>query len=439
MTAEPTQISFQATKMALAAPPTTRALRRVVVTGIGCVSPVGATAPETWAGVLAGASNARRLTFGGKEYLAAPVHEAAAIPRARDRSRFINLAVAAAAEAVADAGPAALAVAPERRGVCVASGIGSLGDAVGAAASLAAGRKLSPYFVPRLLANMAAGAVAVDHGCRGPLTTSAAACAAGAMSIGEAYRLIEAGRADVVLCGGAESTVDEAAVAGFARLRALSSYAGDAARASRPFDEARAGFVLAEGAAVLVLEDLETAAARGARAYAEVRGFGLSADAHHATAPRPDGSGALNAMVEALRGSNLSFDDVGYVNAHAASTPLGDAAEAAAIAAAFAGRENDPVLVSSTKGATGHLLGAAGALEAAITALALRDGVAPRTANLDDPLPVGGALRLLRDNEPAALACALSNSFGFGGTNASLLLARPPADLVDARGAEAVG
>ena len=197
--------------MALAAPPTTRALRRVVVTGIGCVSPVGATAPETWAGVLAGASNARRLTFGGREYLAAPAHEAAAIPRARDRSRFINLAVAAAAEAVADAGPAALAVAPERRGVCVASGIGSLGDAVGAAASLAAGRKLSPYFVPRLLANMAAGAVAVDHGCRGPLTTSAAACAAGAMSIGEAYRLVEAGRADVVLCGGAESTVDDRA------------------------------------------------------------------------------------------------------------------------------------------------------------------------------------------------------------------------------------
>ena len=233
--------------------------------------------------------------------------------------------------------------------------------------------------------------------------------------------------------------VDEAAVAGFSRLRALSSYAGDPAKASRPFDEARAGFVLAEGAAVLVLEDLETAAARGARAYAEVRGFGLSADAHHATAPRPDGSGALNAMVEALRGSNLAFDDVGYVNAHAASTPLGDRAEAAAIAAAFAGRENDPVLVSSTKGATGHLLGAAGALEAAITALALRDGVAPRTANLENPLPVGGALRLLRDNEPAALACALSNSFGFGGTNASLLLARPPADLVDARGAEAVG
>ncbi|KAH8075307.1 Rab GDP-dissociation inhibitor [Aureococcus anophagefferens] len=175
--------------MALAAPPTTRALRRVVVTGIGCVSPVGATAPETWAGVLAGASNARRLTFGGREYLAAPAHEGAAIPRARDRSRFINLAVAAAAEAAADAGLAALAAAP----------------------SGAASAKLSPYFVPRLLANMAAGAVAVDHGCRGPLTTSAAACAAGAMSIGEAYRLIEAGRADVVLCGGAESTVDEAA------------------------------------------------------------------------------------------------------------------------------------------------------------------------------------------------------------------------------------
>lgn len=307
-------------------------------------------------------------------------------------------------------------------------------DTAEAGALIASGqlRRVSPFFVPRILVNMAAGAVGIRHSLRGPNHAPSTACATGVHAVGDAFRMVQRGDADVMLAGASEASIDAIGVGGFSRLKALATaFNDDPARASRPFDAARDGFVMGEGAAVLVLEELSHARARGARAHAEVRGYGLSGDGHHITAPAPDGAGAALAMARALRGSGVPAAAVRYVNAHATSTPVGDEIEQAAIAGVFGEGPAARVAVSSTKGATGHLLGAAGAVEAAFTVLALRDRVAPPTANLERPEPallpglVAGAAAPLGGGPIGALC----NAFGFGGTNASLLFTTPPEGL----------
>jgi 3-oxoacyl-[acyl-carrier-protein] synthase II len=360
---------------------------------------------------------------------------------------FVAYALAAVEQALADANWRPRSDAQrDRTGVAIGAGMGHVDDVAGAGVLLsqAKGRRISPYFVPRMLVNMAAGHVSMAHGLRGPLAAPSTACASGAAALADAARAIRAGDADAMLAGGTEACVGEIALWGFARARALAACGDEAdpSAASRPFDAARAGFVLAEGAGVLLLEELGAARARGARIYAELRGSGAASDAHHITAPPPDGAGAQAAMRAALRSAGLRPADIGYFNAHATGTPLGDDIEAAAIAALWAADDSNaasfPVAVSSTKGAMGHLLGAAGAVEAAVCCLALMHGVAPVTRNLEAP-GVGphAALALLR-GQPAAvplprLRAALSNSFGFGGTNTALCFASAPhADEPDA-------
>ncbi len=355
---------------------------------------------------------------------------------------FIAFALAATQEALQDAQldtPGALD--PTRSGVCIGSGIGSISDTVEVAQLLAPGgggpRRVSPFFVPRMLVNMAAGAVSMRHSLRGPNCSPASACATGAHAIGDASRMIALGDADVMLAGGTEGCIAPIALAGFSRARALSTaHSATPSTASRPFGAGRDGFVLGEGAAVLVLEDLESAVTRGAKVYAEVGGYGMSGDAFHITLPREDGSGAALAMGAALRHSGLTAADVGYVNAHATSTPQGDVIEAKGIAAWYnqhSGEQSSRYgpLVSSTKGATGHLLGAAGAVEAAVAVLALHHRTAPGTAplqacGLDEAVKEAGApanLNFVTEATPLpdSARATMSNSFGFGGTNAALL------------------
>ena len=403
-------------------------LRRVVVTGLGCASPLGGTAAESWRRAQRGESAAAQFDIDGASFVAARCGDLA-LDEKREKARVVALALRAAAEAVRDAGGLE-AHAPARRGASIASGVGGLGDIVDAAHRVAGGKKLSPFFVPRALCNTAAGAVSLEHSCAGPVQTSAAACAAGAQSVGDAFRLVQRGDCDVALCGGAEACVDEVALRGFARMGALSRDG-----AARPFDAARSGFVLGEGAAVLVLEDAASAARRGARAYAELRGYGLGGDAVHMSAPPPDGAGVLRAARAALGDAGLDADLVDHVNAHAAGTPAGDAAELAALEALLEGRRGDDALVASTKGATGHLLGAAGALEACFAVLALRDGLAPATAHLAAPLPTSERINLVAEATRRDLRVALSTSSGFGGTNAALVFAR--ADVSGDLGVEA--
>ena len=403
-------------------------LRRVIVTGLGCASPLGGTAAESWRRAQRGESAAARFDIDGASFVAARCGDLA-LDEKREKARVVALALRAAAEAVRDAGGLE-AHAPARRGASIASGVGGLGDIVDAAHRVAGGKKLSPFFVPRALCNTAAGAVSLEHACAGPVQTSAAACAAGAQSVGDAFRLVQRGDCDVALCGGAEACVDEVALRGFARMGALSRDG-----AARPFDAARSGFVLGEGAAVLVLEDAASAARRGARAYAELRGYGLGGDAVHMSAPPPDGAGVLRAARAALGDAGLEPALVDHVNAHAAGTPAGDAAELAALEALLEGRRGDDALVASTKGATGHLLGAAGALEACFAVLALRDGLAPATAHLAAPLPTSARVTLVAEATRRDLRVALSTSSGFGGTNAALVFAR--ADVSGDLGVEA--
>lgn len=310
----------------------------------------------------------------------------------------------------------------DRAGACIASGIGSVEDIVaGHEALQVSHRRLSPYFVPRILIGSAGGAISIRHGLRGPLHAASTACAASAHSIGDAYNFIRLGYADAMLAGGAEASVNALSVAGFHRLKALSPLP-NAKGASRPFDADRRGFVMGEGAGVLLLEDLECARRRGATVVAELSGYGLSADAHHITSPSPDGDGACRSMQSALADAGLRPEQVTYVNAHATGTPAGDLAEARAIERVF-GAACERLFVSSTKGATGHLLGGAGAVEAAFTAYAVQEGRLPHTLNL--AAPIDARFQYVR-TEPmlTAVAHAMSNSFGFGGTNCSLILSK---------------
>ena len=409
-------------------------MRRVVVTGLGALTPCGLDVSSTWRAMLAGRSGIGPITrfdasgwpvriAGEVRGFDAEAHFSRAELKRLDR--FSRFALVAAAEAVSDAGLLLPGPAPERVGVYLGTGIGGLGEIEASALALAAeGPKgVSPFFLPRILTNMAAGQIALRYGALGPSLCVATACAAGNHSIGEAWRVIRSGEADLVLAGGAEACIDPVAVAGFLVMRSLSRCNDDPTRASRPFDRQRDGFVMSEGAGVLVLEERERALGRGARIHAELVGYALTNDAHHATAPPPDGAGAARCMALALRAAGVRPEEVGYVNAHGTSTPANDIAETCALHTVF-GPHAKRLAVSSTKSVTGHLLGAAGGVEAVATVLALREGWLPPTATLGEPDPGCDLDYIPAHPRARSVEVALSNAFGFGGTNACLVFRR---------------
>jgi 3-oxoacyl-[acyl-carrier-protein] synthase II len=418
-------------------------LRRVVVTGMGIVSPLGCGIDTTWQNMLQSRSGARRIDDFEVADIACQI--ACRVPlgsyaegkfnpddwmdvkEQRKVDPFIVFGMAAATQAIADAG-----VEPkteeerERTGVLIGSGIGGVGGIYDASITLSekGPRRISPFFIPGRIINMASGNVSIRFGLKGPNHSVVTACSTGAHAIGDSWRIIAMGDADVMVAGGAESPVNRLSVAGFAACRALSTNFNDAPeKASRPYDKDRDGFVMGEGAGVVVLEEYERAKARGAKIYGEVVGYGMSGDAYHITAPSPDGDGGYRCMQMALKRAGLSASDIDYINAHGTSTPLGDEIELGAVTRLL-GNAAANVVMSSTKSATGHLLGAAGAVEAIFSLLAMRDGVAPPTINLDNP-SVETAINLAPWKPvQKEINVALSNSFGFGGTNASLIFSR---------------
>lgn len=410
--------------------------RRVVVTGLGLICAVGNTAPETWENLLAGKSGMAPITaFDATGF---PVTFAAEVKNfdplefvdkkeARKMGRFIHLALAATHEAMESSGLKIDASNAERSGVFIGSGIGGFEIIEREHSNLLQGgpRKISPFFIPAAIVNMAAGHVSIKYGAKGPISATATACTTSANSIGDAYRIIEHGDADVMIAGGSEAAVTPMSVGGFAAMRALSTRNDEPRRASRPFDKDRDGFVVGEGAGILVLEELEHAKARGAKILAEICGYGMSADAYHMTGIAPEGEGAQRSMRAALRDANLQPDQIDYVNAHATSTPLGDGNESRAIEIVFGEHALSKRLkVSSTKSMTGHLLGGAGGLEAGITVMALMHQKIPPTINLDNPDPECRLDYTPNHARDAKIEAALSNSFGFGGINGSLVFRR---------------
>lgn len=435
-------------------------VRRVVVTGLGLVTPLGVGVARVWERLLAGETGVGKLNpehlpeshrqaypdLSSKVAACVPQDELQSVPWTlkpdkRRQPQFVTYAMCAANEALRAAkwqadSPAAKA----STGVAIGAGMSSTQDMAEAGMLLAQGklRRMNPFFVPKILVNMAAGAVSIHHGFQGPNHTVSTACTTGAHSIGDAFRMIRYGDADVMVCGGTESCIDAVSIGGFGRMKALSTKFNDTPElASRPFDRDRDGFVIGEGAGILVLEELQHALARKAHMYAEVRGYGLSGDANHITQPAPDGIGARLAMERAMRAAGAKASDIAYINAHATSTPLGDLVEQKAIAAVFGGQVADKsrpeqIAVSSTKGATGHLLGAAGAVEAIFTILAIKDAVAPPTVNLYNPDEDLLANIVSKGCQKLRQPCmAITNSFGFGGTNASLVFSSAPEVLGD--------
>jgi 3-oxoacyl-[acyl-carrier-protein] synthase II len=409
--------------------------RRVVVTGIGIICAVGNTVQEVWPALLAGKSGVECITsFDAAAFackIAAEVKNFDPLQfidkkEARKMARFIHLAIAASDEALRMAKYKVenedLA---ERTGVNIGSGIGGFDIIEREHYNLISGgpRKISPFFIPAAIVNLAAGQVSIRNNAKGPNEATCTACTTSAHSIGDAARVIKYGDADVMIAGGAEAAITPMGVGGFGAMRALSTRNDDPHRASRPWDKDRDGFVIGEGAGILILEELEFAKKRGAPIIAEVVGYGMSADANHITQPAPGGEGGYRVMRNALRDAGLSPDTIGYVNAHGTSTPLGDELEATAIKRAF-GEHAYKLLVSSTKSMTGHLLGGAGGLEAAITVLALRDQIVPPTINLDHPDEGCDLDFVAHTAREVAMEYAISNSFGFGGTNGCLVFKR---------------
>ncbi|MDR2127788.1 MAG: beta-ketoacyl-ACP synthase II [Burkholderiaceae bacterium] len=410
--------------------------RRVVVTGLGCVSPVGNTVSESWDAVLAGRSGIDLITrFDASHYacrFAGEVKQLDLAPyisakEARGMDTFIHYGIVAAAQAIADAslprGDALHEEAANRVACVIGSGIGGLPmiEETHAECVSRGPRRISPFFVPASIVNMVAGHISIKYGFKGPNLCIATACTTGLHCIGAGGRLIETGDADVVIAGGTESTISPLGVGGFAAMRALSTRNDDPKAASRPWDKERDGFVLGEGAGVLVLEELEHARARGARIYAELVGFGMSADASHVTAPNMDGP--RRAMLAALRDAQINRDQVDYLNAHGTSTPLGDVNESNAIKAAL-GEHARKVAVSSTKSMTGHLLGGAGGVESVFTVLAVHHQKAPPTINLHNPDPDCDLDYCANAARDMRIDFALKNNFGFGGTNGALVFKR---------------
>ncbi|BCO28757.1 3-oxoacyl-[acyl-carrier-protein] synthase 2 [Rhodoferax lithotrophicus] len=412
--------------------------RRVVVTGLGCVSPVGNTVDTTWASLLAGQSGVGLITkfdastFNCKiagEVKGFDIESYMSAKEARTMDTFIHYGVAAAAQAVADSGlPTGDALSDElatRIACVIGSGIGGLPmiENVHAEYVQRGARRISPFFVPSTIINMIAGHVSIRFGFKGPNLAIVTACTTGLHCIGQAGRMIEYGDADVVIAGGSEAAVSPLGVGGFAAMRALSTRNDDPTTASRPWDKDRDGFVLGEGAGVMVLEEYEHAKARGAKIYAELAGFGMSADAGHMTAPNMDGP--RRAMVSALNNAGINADQVDYVNAHGTSTPLGDTNESNAIKAAL-GEQAKSVVVNSTKSMTGHLLGGAGGLESVVTVLALHHQKSPPTINIVNQDPVCDLDYCANTARDMKIEVAVKNNFGFGGTNGSLVFKRAP-------------
>ena len=406
--------------------------RRVVVTGLGIVSPVGIGIETSWSSILAGRSGIGPVTrfdaSGFPVRIAGEVRDFDPSPwiakkELRQMDLFIQYAVVGAALAVESAGLRESPPAdPERYGVFVGAGLGgitTLESTMLALQEKGPRHGISPYFVPAIIVNLAAGQISIRHGCKGPNISHVSACSTGAHSIGEAFRTIERGDADVMIAGGTESTVTPLGVGGFCSSRALSTRNDAPTKASRPFSASRDGFVLSEGCGILVLEEHGHAVARGARILGEIVGYGLTGDAYHITMPPPNGEGAQRCMKMALRDAGIAPEQIGYINAHGTSTGA-DAIETLAIRAVF-GAHADKLAVSSTKSMHGHLLGAAGGLEAAISLLALRDGILPPTINLDDPDPACDLDYVPHVARRTQVEYAMSNSFGFGGTNACLV------------------
>ena len=407
--------------------------RRVVVTGLGMVTPLGNNGPSNWQGIQEGRSGIRPITRFDASAVGAQVagevqdfdpRTIMDAKEARHSDRFIHFAVAATAEALADADIGSLDESEaERTGVIYGSGMGGLSTILDAQAALQnrGARRVSPFLSPGCAINMAAGVISIRWGFKGPNYATVSACSTSAHAIADGYYVIQRGDADVMVTGGSEAVIAEVTVASFDNAGALSRQGGP--NASRPFDRNRDGFVIAEGGATLILEELTHAQARGARIYAEIIGVGMTGDAYHITAPDPAGNGAARAMVRAMQVAGIAPDAVQYINAHATSTKLGDASETAAIKSVF-GPHAYRLAVSSTKSMTGHLLGAAGAAEAAFTALALHHQIVPPTANLEEPDPDCDLNYVPGEARPAALTVALTNSNGFGGANITLALRR---------------
>jgi 3-oxoacyl-[acyl-carrier-protein] synthase II len=408
--------------------------RRVVVTGIGLVTSIGIGTDATWAALLAGTSGAGTITkfdatgFATRFACEVKGFDPLAFVDKKDVKKmdvFIQYAIAASQFAMDDSG---LAITPANApdvGVCIGSGIGGFATIEREHSALLDGgaRKISPFFIPSSIINLASGQVSIRFGAKGPNLATCTACSASAHSVGDSYEIVRRGDADVMIAGGSEAAITPMSVGGFGALRALSTRNDAPERASRPFDKDRDGFIIGEGAGVLILEALDHARARGARIYAEIVGYGMSGDAYHITAPSEDGDGALRVMNRALVKAGLQPSDIDYVNAHGTSTPFNDKLETLALKRCF-GDDAARLAISSTKSMTGHLLGAAGGLEAGIAALAVHHQIVPPTINLDTPDPECDLDYVPNVKRPMAIRHVLSNSFGFGGTNAALVLRR---------------
>jgi len=404
--------------------------RRVVVTGIGCVSPLGIGVDETWKGIVEGRSGITRITKFDASNL--PSQIAGEVKNFKPQDfmpeklvsrvdTFIQYAIASARMALEDAKLVEVELG-ERAGVIIGVGMGGVGQVEHYTRILdeRGYKRVTPFFIPMIIPNMAAGQVAILFGAKGPNLAVCTACAAGNHAIGEAYRMIKNGLIDIAICGGTESLITPLTVAGFSVMKALSTRNDEPEKASRPFDAKRDGFVIAEGSGILVLEELTHAQKRGAKVYAELIGYGATCDAYHMTAPSPDGEGAETCMKLALEDANIAPNEVDYINAHGTSTPLNDVAETKAIKKVF-GEHAYKLMVSSTKSMTGHLLGGAGGLEAVITVKALETGIVPPTINLEEPDPECDLDYVPNQARRANIKVAMSNAFGFGGTNACLV------------------
>lgn len=409
-------------------------MRRVVVTGIGVVSPLGIGNQSNWDALLAGVSGIDRITrFDVTDF---PVKIAGEVKgfnaeefidkkEIKKMDLFIQYSLAAAQFAMEDSGLRVTEDNAERVGVLVGAGLGGLPTIEKYHTALLDGgyRKISPFFIPMLITNLAPGHISIRFGAKGPNVSSVSACATGTHSIGDAYQIIRRGDADAMIAGGTESVVTPLAVGGFAVMRALSTRNDDPKGASRPFEKNRDGFILAEGAGIVILEEYESAKKRGARIYAEVVGYGLTGDAHHLTAPSPEGEGAARCMKMALDNAGINPEEVDFINAHGTSTPMNDLYESMAIRKVF-GEHAGKLMVSSTKSMTGHLLGAAGGVEAVYTMMSMHHGIATPTMNYEEPDPECDLDFVPNAPRDAVINYALSNSFGFGGTNATLLFKR---------------
>lgn len=410
------------------------AKRRVVITGMGIVSPVGINLNQNWTNIVAGNSGIDQIThFDATGYPSTIAGEVTGLDindylpakDARRMDRFIQLGIIAGIQAMEDSGLEVTEENGERIGVHIGSGIGGLGSIEDTTLTLHGKgvRRVSPFYVPGSIINMISGNLSIKYGLKGPNLAMVTACSTATHAIGDAGRLIEYGDADVMVAGGSEAPVTPTGLAGFGNAKALSSRNDDPKGASRPWDAERDGFVISEGGGVVVLEELEHAKARGAQIYAELVGFGMSGDAYHITSPVADGEGAARCMNNAMRNAGINSDEIDYINAHGTSTPLGDAAETMAVKASFGDRATK-VAVSSTKSMTGHLLGAAGGIEAIYTAMAIHSQIAPPTINLENPDPACDLDYVPNSAREMKINYALTNSFGFGGTNGTLVLRR---------------